>query len=247
MNLLVDIGNSSVKWALADEWRLEPSARFVHRDTDLARQFERAWGTLDAPARLVATNVGGAAVAAALSAWAVSSWQVEPEFLLAGREAAGVTNGYAEPEALGADRWAALVAAWQPGGAAVCAVDCGTAITLDFVTADGRHRGGLILAGVAMMRHALGSQTANLPPARDTPAPVWLATGTDDAIGSGSLHGAAAAITGIVAGMAKETAERPAVVITGGDAPALMPLLGMPARHDADLVLKGIALLAGES
>lgn len=247
MNLLVDIGNTSVKWALADAGRLELSGQFGHREAGLAGLLERAWGALDAPARLVATNVGGDAIAARLSAWVVSTWQLEPEFLRAGREAAGVTNAYDVPGALGADRWAALVAAWQPGGAAVCAIDCGTAITLDFVSANGRHRGGLILAGVAMMRHALGSQTANLPPVRDTHPPVWLATGTESAISSGSLHGAAAAITGIVAGMAAETGERPAVVITGGDAPALLPLLGMPARHDADLVLKGIALLAGES
>jgi type III pantothenate kinase len=247
MNLLVDIGNTSVKWALAVAGRLAPSGRFVHRDADPAGQFDRAWGGLDAPARLVATNVAGDAFAARLSAWSAGNWRVEPEFLHAGREAAGVTNAYADPATLGADRWAALVAAWQPGGAAVCAVDCGTAITLDFVTADGRHRGGLILAGVAMMRNALGSQTANLPPVRDSRAPVWLATGTAEAISSGSLRGAAMAISGIVAGMATAVGEQPLLVVTGGDAPALLPLLGVTARHDADLVLKGIALLAGES
>lgn len=247
MNLLVDIGNTSVKWALADAGRLGLSGHFVHRDSEPPGLFERAWGGLDAPARLVASNVGGAAIAAHLTAWAVSAWQIEPQFLRAGREACGVTNAYEVPAALGADRWAALVAAWQPGGAAVCAVDCGTAITLDFVSAAGRHRGGLILAGVATMRRALGAQTANLPTVPDSHAALWFANGTADAISSGSLRGAAAAITGIVAGMAAEAGEQPAVVITGGDAPALMPLLGMPVRYDSDLVLKGITLLAGET
>jgi len=76
---------------------------------------------------------------------------------------------------------------------------------------------------------------------------VVLATSTGAAISSGSLYAAAAAVDRIVTDMAASTDTQPEVVITGGDAPRLMPLLGLAARHDADLVLKGIAILAGEN
>ncbi len=179
-------------------------------------------------------------------AWVERSWQVRPHFIRAGRQAAGVTNAYAQPALLGADRWAAMIAAWQATGDVVCVVDCGTAITLDLVDAGGVHRGGLILAGVTMMQQALCAHTADLPLPHDEPAPVSLATTTSGAISRGSLYAAAAAIERIATDMAASTGLQPAVVITGGDAQRLVPLLGLVARYDADMVLKGIAILAGE-
>ncbi|HUT40002.1 MAG TPA: type III pantothenate kinase [Gammaproteobacteria bacterium] len=247
MNLLVDIGNTSVNWALASGQQLERRGQFVHRGSDLARQLESAWGRLAAPGRILVSNVAGEALAGRLCAWVGRSWQVCPHFIRAGRQAAGVTNAYAQPELLGADRWAAMIAAWQATGDAVCVVDCGTAITVDLVDADGVHRGGLILPGVKMMQQALCAHTADLPLPHADQAPVLLATTTSGAIDSGSLYAAAAAVERIATDMAASSGLQPAVVITGGDAQRLAPLLGLVARYDADLVLKGIAILAGEN
>lgn len=247
MNLLVDIGNTSFKWATAKGLQFDTRGQFAHRGNDLAMQLEQDWGKLAAPARILVSNVAGAAMADSLSAWTDRSWQLRPQFIRAVRKTAGVTNAYAIPEQLGADRWAALIAAWHAAGEAVCVVDCGTAITLDLVDPAGVHRGGLILAGVAMMQQALCRQTADLKlPGGDRP-PVLLATTTADAISSGSQFAAAAAIDRIVADMAASTGLRTVVVITGGEANRLAPLLGIAARYDADLVLKGIAMLAGEN
>jgi len=109
------------------------------------------------------------------------------------------------------------------------------------------HRGGLILPGVKMMQQALCAHTADLPLPHADQAPVLLATTTSGAIDSGSLYAAAAAVERIATDMAASSGLQPAVVITGGDAQRLAPLLGLVARYDADLVLKGIAILAGEN
>jgi len=247
MNLLVDIGNTSVKWALAGGRQLEATGRFTHRDRDLAVLLEQAWADLAAPDRLVVTNVAGADLAESLSEWTGRRWQARPRFIRAGRQAAGVTNAYPVPEQLGADRWAALIAAWHAAGGAVCAVDCGTAITFDLVDPAGRHRGGLIVAGLALMQQALYAQTAGLQPPGDDQSAGLPATSTGAAISGGCRYAAAAAIDRIVAELAASTGLQPEVIITGGDAQTLMPLLRVDARHDADLVLKGIAILAGES
>jgi type III pantothenate kinase len=247
MNLLVDIGNTSVKWAQASGQQLDKQGQFVHRGDDLDMLLGQAWGALDKPERILVSNVAGAALAERLSAWVDRSWQIRPQFIRAGRRAAGVTNAYTQPERLGSDRWAALIAAWQATGDTVCVVDCGTAITLDLVGPDGGHRGGLILAGVTMMQQALCAQTADLTLPPGEQAPVLLATTTSDAISSGSLYAAAAAVDRIVADMAASTHLQPAVVITGGDAQRLAPLFRVTATHVADLVLKGIAILAGEN
>lgn len=247
MILLVDFGNTSVKWALAGGDRLETVDRFTHRGHDLGPLLDRYWGGLARPARVVVSSVAGGERAERLGAWSRDTWRLIPEFIHATREAAGVTCAYARPETLGVDRWAAMIAAWRATAAAVCVIDCGTAITLDLVDATGRHRGGQILPGVSMMRQALSAQTAELPQPSVATPPVLLATTTVDAINSGSLYAAAAAIDRLSTDMAAETGLRPGYRITGGDAHALMPLLRIAAEHDADLVLKGIAILAGET
>ena len=63
-----------------------------------------------------------------------------------------VINGYSTFEQLGADRWAAIVGAWQLRRRALCVVDAGTAVTIDLVAASGRHQGGVIVPGLDLMR-----------------------------------------------------------------------------------------------
>jgi len=75
---------------------------------------------------------------------------------------AGVTNGYAEYERLGLDRWLALVGAFNVASGACLVVDLGTAITSDFVSADGFHLGGFICPGMPLMRGQLRTHTRRI-------------------------------------------------------------------------------------
>ena len=101
-------------------------------------------------------------------------WRVTPIWLTASAAACGVVNGYATPEQLGADRWAALVAARLRAHttdlfpAPVVVVNAGTAVTIDTLDADGRFRGGVILPGLRLMLRALADHTSCLKSAPGT-------------------------------------------------------------------------------
>jgi len=73
-----------------------------------------------------------------------------------------------------------------------------------------------------------------------------FASGTSDAVHGGATYMVTAAIDRIVTDMGVAAGTRPEVIITGGDAEQIESLLSLPARHDPHLVLKGLAILAGE-
>lgn len=75
---------------------------------------------------------------------------------------AGVQNGYDDYQLLGLDRWLALVGAYHLAGKACLVLDLGTAVTSDFVTADGQHLGGFICPGMTLMRSQLKNHTRRI-------------------------------------------------------------------------------------
>ena len=246
MNLLLDVGNTAVKWACESSGRLGMTGQFVHRAGNIGILAEAAWAGLQPAEKVLIASVAGDDVQTALLAWFQDHWQVQPVFLRSTASACGVTNAYTDPETLGIDRWAAIVAAHRRYPGAVCVVDCGTAVTLDLVTADGEHRGGLILPGVEMLQQMLLQNTAQLRLAEKQPAATPLADTTAAAVYGGAVYMLVAAIDRSVADMRAEQGGSIEVVITGGDAGRILPLLQGPAQHQPDLVLQGIIMLAGE-
>jgi len=245
MILLLDAGNTSVKWGVCEGGNIVTSGSFIHRGSDINDLADQSWPELQTPAGVYIANVAGKELERRLTGWIVKHWGITPVFFAATGRAGGVTNAYATPEDLGVDRWAALIGAHHHGSGAVCIVDCGTAVTLDILGADGVHQGGLILPGVEMLQQQLLKNTA-LTNTSCTQEPAGLfARGTADAINGGALYMAVAAIDRIVADMASASDAHLDVVITGGDASRVLTLLACPARHDPELVLKGLAMLAG--
>jgi type III pantothenate kinase len=246
MNLLLDVGNTAVKWACESSGRLGMTGRFVHRAGNIGTLAEAAWSGLQPAQKVLVASVAGKDMEALLLAWFNDHWQVQPVFLHSTARACGVSNAYTVAEALGIDRWAAIVAAHRRYPGAVCVVDCGTAVTLDMVTAGGEHRGGLILPGIEMLQQMLLQNTAQLRLSGKQPAVTPLADSTTAAIYGGAVYLVAAAIERCVADMRAEQGENIEIVMTGGDAGRILPLLNGPAQHQPDLVLQGIAMLAGE-
>lgn len=246
MMLLLDAGNTSVKWGCCDAGKMVASGRFIHRDKNINTVAAQAWSKMPAPAGVSIANVAGEALGAQLSDWVGQQWGITPVFITTTGQACGVTNAYTVPGHLGIDRWAALVGARHHGNGAVCIVDCGTAITVDLLAADGVHQGGLILPGVEMLQQMLEQDTAVANVSGKAEPATLFATGTHAAINNGALYMAVAAIDRLVTDMTAGQDTSVDVVITGGDADRIMTLLACPVRHDPELVLKGLALLAGE-
>jgi type III pantothenate kinase len=249
--LLVDIGNSRIKWASLIKGRLEHRGNAPRgKDKDaFAADLEQQWRKVKKPGAIVVSNVAGSAFADALSAWSLERWQVQPRFIVAEHNAFDVTNAYSKPERLGADRWAALIAARRYAGGPVCIIDAGTAVTIDVLNEKGIHQGGLIIPGLAMMRHALLEQTQDLLPATAAPASgdiSLLARDTQDGVNGGTLYALVAVIDRVVADVRTELGAELTRIITGGDAETLLPLLAGHYHHHPDLVLEGLAVIAEE-
>jgi type III pantothenate kinase len=246
--MLLDVGNSSVKWATERNGVLEGGGRFYYRDEGFSRAASRAWEGLPAPRVLAVASVTDAGMEHEISEWAGSVWETTPCYIRASSQAAGVTSAYREPGTLGADRWAAIVAAHHDAENPVCVIDCGTAITLDVVDAAGNHQGGLIAPGLAMMRRSLVQETAAIGPVPDRAngLPSLFSRNTMEGVNSGVMHMAGALIDRVIEEAASGYGRTLEAVITGGDAEILLPLLRSPPRYDRYLVLKGVAILARE-
>jgi type III pantothenate kinase len=245
--MLLDVGNSSVKWASENNGLLERGGRFYYRDEGFSHAAGRAWEGFPAPRVLAVASVAGAAMEHEISDWSERTWSTTPFYIRVVRQAAGVTNAYREADALGVDRWAAIIAAHHDSGNPVCVIDCGTAITLDIVDAAGNHQGGLIAPGLDMMKSSLVKGAAAIGP---LPAQAGtlslLSRNTIDGVNSGIMHMAGALIDRVTGESAADYDGNLDVVITGGDAERILPLLRCTPRYDQDLVLRGIAILARE-
>ena len=229
MILCLDAGNTRLKFGLFDGagWRTQGALDHKAFDDLLTKLPEK-------PTRIVACNVAGEAVRLRIEALAEQS-ALPLDWLTSSFAACGVSNGYDNPRQLGADRWAALIAARALHEGPCVVVMAGTATTIDALNANGLFRGGLILPGLSLMRAALARNTADLPHAAGHYRPH--PTNTDDAIVSGAIH----ATLGAIERMRSTLDEDALCLLSGGAAAELAPHFGVPHRLIDNLVLEGLA------
>jgi type III pantothenate kinase len=236
--LLVDAGNTRVKWAIArgdaapGEWLAHGAVPHAALDS-----LPAAWAGHDVTRAIVA-NVAGAALGERLAALLPVA---QPAWFTARAELAGLRNRYRNPTQLGADRFAAALGARSlyPGRALVVAT-CGTATTVDAVSASGDFVGGMILPGLGLMLGSLARGTAQLPEASaGAVAPPLFADNTLDAIRAGCLSAQAGAIERACAALPAELC-----IVSGGAAPHVAPALPVPHRIVDNIVLVGLHVAA---
>lgn len=244
MKLLLDVGNTSVNWGVCRDGVLESTGCLAHRDEDFSSLALEAWSDLPAPSRVVVANVADNIVAGLIAGWAEMHWSIAPEFIETPAAGHGVTNAYEEPARLGVDRWAALVGAQHHYQAPVCVIDCGSAITVDLLGEGGKHAGGQILPGVEMLKMVLLENTAGVGVSAPGQMANVLAGDTAAAVNSGAIYMVVATLDRIISDMGATLGHAPDVVVSGGDAERILPLLATAARHDPDIVLKGLAIIA---
>jgi type III pantothenate kinase len=243
MMLLLDVGNTRLKYALADGTQLQPAVAATHGGRIDDVDFDALWRDLPDVGAVFVASVAGAAIEQRLLGSLRRRFGIGARLVASPAEACGVRNAYAEPQRLGVDRFLGLVALHaQQAGDCVLA-SCGTALTLDALARDGAHLGGLIAASPMLMQDALTGATARLKAPRAARV-VEFADNTDDAIESGVWLSAAALVERFVARAAARFGNPPALVLSGGGAERLSPLVAPAHRLDGDLVLRGLALYA---
>ncbi len=242
----MDIGNTRVKWALLRGARFSAGTPVVHegRGDVLASLVKRMPRDVE---RVLAVSVASARLDQALSR-AARARKVDVEFVESGRRAGGVSNGYKDVWRLGADRWVGAIGAHALArGRDVLFAMAGTALTIDLVTAHGKHRGGAIIPGPATMVASLLSGTNGIRRRAQglrASARNLFAADTASALAAGSQVAAAAFIDRAVQEAARTLGSRPLLLLSGGGAAELRRHLRTRAKDVPDLVLRGLAVLA---
>lgn len=250
MKLLLDIGNSRIKWAFGGDNGLRDAGSCNHRGQTLANALRFMEGLRHQPTAAAAVNVAGSELSAAVAAELRRRFAIDMQSVTVAAEFGALRNGYAEPGQLGVDRWAAMVGAWRSYSAQrdedLVVVDAGTALTVDVIRADGQHLGGLIVPGLALMEASLGQATSDIAHyAGDSPPrseAVWLADNTRAAVATGALS----ALCGMVERVMQRHSEQHGsarLLLTGGDAEYLRENLAVACELKPLLVLEGVDYL----
>ena len=247
MLLVIDIGNTRTKWALADD-----SGKLSPTEICLNANILKANFPVDKAEFAVIANVAGDASAQQI---APLLQPLELHFIAASAQACGVKNNY--QNTLGADRWAALVAAWQHTKHATVVVNAGTAITIDCIGKDGSFLGGTIMPGLRLMHESLSKNTAllSVDGASINDFGADFAANTQEGIVTGCLNAVAGAIFLMQKRLEKHSGWLPKLIISGGDAPNIAKALNTPILNIStkqviiieNLVLQGLVLLSKEA
>ncbi len=237
MNLVVDMGNTRLKWATVEDRQLITGKPLLNEQIN-QQTLQTLWQALKPPQQLAIACVANQRLELVIAV-AVSLWpDIKITRITSQAQDCGITNAYTQPEKLGVDRWLALCAARHFYSLPACIVDCGTAITIDLVNGEGLHLGGFISPGLTLMKKSLAHGTDALLFNNDCYSLV-PANFTEAAIYSGTLLAAVGLIEKVLAKQGNMT-----VILTGGDAELIAQHLSVECIVDADLVLHGLAIVA---
>lgn len=246
MILLIDIGNTRIKWATLDEQRLGTQCAEIHAGWSVQRLTDVILNSVVRPERVLIGNVGGERIGELVRDAIAQRWSIGAEFINSTAEACGVRNAYPEPAKLGVDRWLASIAAHALQKQLTCIVSVGTAMTIDGIDASGQHLGGVIVPGPQLMVTSLLHNTSDIA-RRAQQGSVTEAVFADNTLGAirqGAAHALAALVERSVESMRTVNGEMPALLLTGGGSPAIEKLIHVPFESRLDLVLQGLAVFA---
>jgi len=244
VNLLLDIGNTNVKWAWHDG-SLHGFGELEHQDADLGNVVDAIIDSDHDADGIWIASVADDEFTKELGEALADEFDIEPYYVEVEPEAFDVNIAYEYPERLGVDRWLAMIATRTVSDGPVLVADAGTALTVDGLLDDGTHVGGLICPGIHLMQDAVFEDTAEVADhaADDADGIELFADDTGAAVVSGSTFAAVALIEYAADELERISGELPEVYLTGGAAAAIAPLMGLEVHVLRELVLRGLALL----
>jgi type III pantothenate kinase len=245
--VLVDMGNTRLKWVIARSGTILEGTLGRGGAAGFFSAFE---ALAVKPGQLLLSSVAGKTAADEFVGQCETRLDLKVTRLKAEKECAGIVSGYMDPTALGVDRWLAIIGAAHCHGMPVVVMDLGTATTLDAVDGQGRHLGGLILPGPALMLESLAGATAMQVPDRFKSAVefpgqvrnpgVAPARSTSSAIQEGVFAAQIGALDQFIRNVSMELGTEPKLVLTGGAAEGILGRLEKAPVFDPWLVFKGM-------
>lgn len=199
------------------------------------------------PERVLAVDAAGNGFDAAFRAVVRRAWDRPTQFVQPRATAAGLVC--AEPRAVGADRWLAMIGACRRArSAALAVVTCGSVLAVDLVDAAGRHRGGYVVPGVGQMRDSLYARTgslANLAALATAASDGLFGVNTAGAIERGTRFALAALLDRATGELETLTGRAARRFCTGPGLEELHGWLPSDVVEAPSLALEGLAALAG--
>jgi type III pantothenate kinase len=243
MLLLVDCGNTRIKWGWGRGNQIDVGEPFPTGGEKLDEHLNRSWQSLSRPQAVWAASVACPEIAHSLETWVMNHWGLMIHWAQAEACGFGVINGYEQPEKLGVDRWLSLIAVRQSQDLPSIVVSCGTALTLDVLDTQGRHLGGVIAPGLGLMKRSLVQETHGINVIEDEAGDFFLGRTTAAGIARGSLYAAVGLIEKILHEATKLLNSRLILFLSGGDAEWLAAHLKFNYRLRPHLVLEGLMIL----
>lgn len=242
MILELDCGNSRIKWR-----QLEPAGTIrsrgvcsgLHELQQVLQSHQQSFSLI----RYCSVRDGdfAARLAELLQQYSGSLLQARSQ-----RQQAGVTNAYEEYWRLGSDRWLVMLAGYQRCGGNCVIVDCGTAITVDFINAAGQHLGGVIAPGLRLLQQSLPQATGLRQPEVLVSSELRYGDNTELALAAGINS----MCRGFFACQAQTATELfgvdSQIIMTGGDAGELHQFYPQ-AQLAPELLFEGLALVGAEA
>lgn len=237
MTLFVDIGNSRIKLWLVTDGRVE--ATFSHSDEQEILAWLKQHSDIT---RAVVASVRSKETTEQLLL-RISMPLYKVKFI--SYDEALLASAYANPQQLGIDRWLATLAAKtiRPHSQPVIIVDAGTAMTIDVLSADGKHAGGYIVPGLNMQVLALGQHTHKVQVKDPQWCSVSIGQNTKDCVSHGALAAMVALIKQTKKDLENEQSMPVLLYLTGGDAELIRPFIA-EAAYIKELVLLGLMAAA---
>lgn len=236
MNLVVDIGNTLVKFAVFDKTDIVFDESFA--PSEYATEVKKLFKQFPKIEMAIFSSVGSAdkkylEILTLFCQVHVLSHQSKVPF----------KNSYATPQTLGIDRIALATAAfYHAPHKNTLVIDAGTCITYDMVNDFDEYLGGAISPGIMMRYKAMHQQTSALPLLKRKAPLDFIGNSTESSMHSGVINGVCTEIDGIIAQYAKRF-EDLTVILTGGDAHFLSKRLKNTIFADSKFLLKGLNYL----
>lgn len=239
--LLIDLGNTRIKWAQRDDSGLGEVQAIEHADPAWQSAFAQALAVLPDPDAIALAAVAPEPIVSAASRLLALRWPQTPvERAVSMPGLRRFRSAYVQPERMGVDRFLAALAAAE-SQLAILVIGCGTALTVDLIEASGQHLGGLIAPAPETMRAAVLSRTARVHWLREGKV-LDFGCNTEDALESGVWTAAAGMVERTLRTASARLGAMPQLIAHGGSAAMLARVLEMPLAIDQKLVLRGLAI-----
>jgi len=209
MYLLIDIGNTRIKWQHRDEKNIIASNSIIVEEF-----MDLDFSSIKSIEKIIVANVNHSVVLdkikeilAAFKCPIIEASTGSNEYLV---------NDYEDIKTLGVDRWMAAMGAWKLYQRPLLIINAGTAITIDLIDLDKKDKahfkGGMILPGIAISLGILNNNTNLID--TEIGQSQYPSLNTKDAVTTGIMT----SIQGAVNLVCRKLPSSLPILLTGGDA-----------------------------